>query len=129
MRRASAAVRSAMKVVAVVSVTVRGRRAGRCCLRAWDSWGRMSYRTSSGGRVRAAVVAPGLDLGLGLATGCGRGLLTGWVAVWRRSWVSAGSRVWASSGRGPWRRRGCSLWGLVLGPVYEVSSAAWGVEC
>ena len=32
---------------------------------------------SSGGRARAAVVAPGLDLGLGLAAGCGRGVLTG----------------------------------------------------
>ena len=42
MRRASAAARSAMKVVAVVSVTVGGRRVGRCCLRAWDGWGRMS---------------------------------------------------------------------------------------
>ena len=41
-RRASAAARSAMKVVAVASVTVGGRRAGRCCLRAWDGWGRMS---------------------------------------------------------------------------------------
>ena len=41
-RRASAAARSAMKVVAVTSVTVGGRRAGRCCLRAWDGWGRMS---------------------------------------------------------------------------------------
>ena len=41
-RRASAAARSAMKVVAVVSVTVGGRRAGRCCLQAWDGWGRMS---------------------------------------------------------------------------------------
>ena len=30
-----------------------------------------------GGRARAAVVAPGLDLGLGLAAGCGRGALTG----------------------------------------------------
>ena len=42
MRRASAAARSAMKVVAVASVTVGGRRAGRCCLWAWDGWGRMS---------------------------------------------------------------------------------------
>ena len=42
MRRASAAARSDMKVVAVASVTVGGRRAGRCCLRAWDGWGRMS---------------------------------------------------------------------------------------
>ena len=42
MRRASAAARSAMKVVAVASVTVRGRRAGRCCLQACDGWGRMS---------------------------------------------------------------------------------------
>ena len=40
--RASAAARSAMKVVAAASVTVRGRRAGRCCLRAWEGWGRMS---------------------------------------------------------------------------------------
>ena len=40
-RRASAAARSAMKVVAVASVTVGGRPAGRCCLRAWDGWGRM----------------------------------------------------------------------------------------
>ena len=38
-RRASAAARSAMKVVAAASVTVGGRRAGRCCLRAWDGWG------------------------------------------------------------------------------------------
>ena len=38
-RPASAAARSAMKVVAAASVTVRGRRAGRCCLRAWDGWG------------------------------------------------------------------------------------------
>ena len=34
--RALAAARSAMKVVAVASVTGGGRRAGRCCLRAWD---------------------------------------------------------------------------------------------
>ena len=32
---------------------------------------------SSGGQVRAAVVAPGLDLGLGLAAGCDPGALTG----------------------------------------------------
>ena len=32
---------------------------------------------SSAGRARAAVVAPGLDLGLGLAAGCGPGALTG----------------------------------------------------
>ena len=41
-RRASAAARSAIKVVAAASVTVGGRRAWCCCLRAWDSWGRMS---------------------------------------------------------------------------------------
>ena len=34
--------RGALKVVAVASVTVGGRRAGRRCLRAWDGWGRMS---------------------------------------------------------------------------------------
>ena len=77
MRRASAAARSAVKVMAAASVTVGGRRAGRCCLRAWDGWGRMSERTSSGGRACAAVVLPGLDLGLGLAAGCVRGALTG----------------------------------------------------
>ena len=76
-RRALAAARSAMKVVAAASVTVGGRRAGRCCLWAPGGWGQMSWRTSSGGRARAAVVAPGLDLGLGLAAGCGRGALTG----------------------------------------------------
>ena len=42
MRRASAAVRSAMKVVAAASVTTGGRRAGCYCLQAWDGWGRMS---------------------------------------------------------------------------------------
>ena len=42
MRRASAAARSAMKVVAPASLTVGGRRAGRCCLQALDGWGRMS---------------------------------------------------------------------------------------
>ena len=42
MRRASAAARSTMKVVEVASVTAGGRRAGRCCLRAWDGWGGMS---------------------------------------------------------------------------------------
>ena len=63
MRRAPAAARSAMKVVAAASVTVEGRHAGSCCLRAWDGWGRMSQRASSGGRACAAVVAPGLGLG------------------------------------------------------------------
>ena len=76
-RRASAAAPSAMKVVAAASVTVEGRRAGRCCPRAWDGWGRMSWRTFSGGRARAAVIVPGLGLGLGLAAGCGCGAPTG----------------------------------------------------
>ena len=39
MRSASAAARSAMKVVAAASVTVGERRAGCCFLRAWDGWG------------------------------------------------------------------------------------------
>ena len=77
MRLASAAARSAMKLVTAPSVMVGGRRAGRCCLQAWDGWGRMSWRTSSWGRARAAVVAPGLGLGMGLAAGCGRGAPTG----------------------------------------------------
>ena len=77
MRCAPAAGRSAMKVVAAALVTVGGRRAGRCCLRAWDGLGRMSLRTSSGGRACSAVVAPGMNLGLDLAAGCGRGASTG----------------------------------------------------
>ena len=40
--RASAEARSAMKVVAAASVTVGGRRAGRCCCRVWDGWSRRS---------------------------------------------------------------------------------------
>ena len=40
-RRASAGACSAMKVVAAAAVTMGRRRAGRCCLRAWDGWGRM----------------------------------------------------------------------------------------
>ena len=49
-----------------------------------------------------------------------------WVAAWRRSRAFAALRARASSGRGPWRRRGCSRWGWVRGPVWEVSPAAWG---
>ena len=78
MRRALAAARSAMKVVVAASVTVGGRHAWCCCLRAWDGWGRMSSRTSSVGRARAAPVAPGLGLGLSLAAGCGRGAAAGY---------------------------------------------------
>ena len=106
MRRASAAARSAIKVAAVASVTVGGRRAGRCCLRAWDGWGRMSERTSSGGRAGAVVVAPGLDLGLGLAAGCGRGALTGLggclAAVLGFGWVAGVGLVgvWALAAAG-----------------------------
>ena len=39
-RRASAAARSALKVVAAASVTVGGSRAGRSCCRVWDGLGR-----------------------------------------------------------------------------------------
>ena len=105
-RRASAAARSAMKVVAAASPTLGGRRAGRCCLRAWDGWGRVSKRTSSGGRARAAVVALGLDLGSGLAAGCGRGALTGLggclAAVLGFGWVAGVGLVgaWAFSAVG-----------------------------
>ena len=81
----------------------------------------------SGSRCRCgAEFALGFGLGCRLRSWRADGFL---VAVWRRSWVSAGSRVWASSGRGPWRRRGCSRWGRVWGPVWEVSPAAWWVEC
>ena len=106
MRRDSAAARSAIKVVVTASVTVGGRRAGRCCLRAWDGWGRTSSRTSPGGPARAAVVAPGLDLGLGLAAGCGRGALTGLggclAAVLGFGWVAGVGLVgaWALAAAG-----------------------------
>ena len=69
MRCAWAAARSAMKVVTVALVTVRGRGAGRCCCQVWDGWGRRVYRTSSGGWRRAVAVALGLGLGLALAAG------------------------------------------------------------
>ena len=106
MRRASAAARSAMKVVAAASVTVGGRRAGRCCLWACDGLGRMSWSTSSGGRARAAVVAPVLDLGLGLAAACGRGALTGlggcFAAVYGFGWVAGVGLIgaWALAAAG-----------------------------
>ena len=106
MRRALTAARSAMKVVAAASVTVGGRRAGCCCLRAWVGWGRMSERTSLGGRARAAVLAPGLGLGLGLTAGCGHGALTGLggclAAVLGFGWVAGAGLVeaWASAAAG-----------------------------
>ena len=66
----------------------------------------MSLRTSSGGRARAAVVAPGLGLGLGLAAGCGRGALTGLggclAAVWGFDLVAGAPLVgaWALAAAG-----------------------------
>ena len=62
--------------------------------------------TSSGGRARAAVVAPDLDLGLGLAAGCGRGALTGLggclAAVLGFGWVAGVGLVgaWALAAAG-----------------------------
>ena len=59
-----------------------------------------------GGRARAAVVAPGLDLGLGLAAGCGRGVLTGlgglMAAVLGFGWIGAVGLVgaWALAAAG-----------------------------
>ena len=106
MRRAPAAARSAMKVAAAASVTVGGRRARCCCLQAWYGWGRMSERTSSGGRARAAVVAPGWGLGLGLAAGCGPGAPTGLggclAAVFGFSWAAGAGLVgaWALAAAG-----------------------------
>ena len=93
-------------VVAAAFVTVEGRRAGCCCLRAWDGWGRMSEGTSSGGQARAAVVAPGLSLGLGLASGCRRGALMGLggclAAVPGFGWVAGAGLVgaWALAAAG-----------------------------
>ena len=52
-----------------------------------------------GGRVRAAIMAPALDLGLGLAAGCGPGALTGLggclAAVLGFGWVAGVGLVWA----------------------------------
>ena len=79
-----------------------------------------------GGRAGAAVVALALGLGLDLAAGCGRGAptgLRGCLAVVLGFGRVAGA---ASSGRGPWRRWGCSRWGRVWGPVWEVSPRGLG---
>ena len=63
-----------MKVVAAALVMAGGGlRAGRCCRWSRDGTGWRSYRTSAGGWVCAAGVAPGLGLSLGLAAGLGRG--------------------------------------------------------
>ena len=59
-----------------------------------------------GGRACAAVVAPGLGLGLGLAAGCGRGALMGLggclAAVLGFGWVAAAGLVgaWALAAAG-----------------------------
>ena len=85
MRRASAAARSAMKVVAVASVTVGGCRAGRCCLLA-GPWGCTVARMSlarvggaaggagpRGGGVEAVLVVCGTPALVGVVAGAGGG--------------------------------------------------------
>ena len=68
----------------------------------------------------------GAGFGLGFGLGCG------WRS-WRADgfgWLFGGGLGFRlGRGCGPWRRRGCSRWGRVWGPVWEVSPAAWGVEC
>ena len=74
-------------------------------------------------------MARGLDLGLGLAAGCGRGVLTGLggclAAVLGFGWVVGVGFV------GAWALAAAGLLALewVWGPVWELSPAAWGVEC
>ena len=74
-------------------------------------------------------MAPGLGLGLGLATGCSRGALMGLggslAAVLGLGWVAGAGLV------GAWALAAAGLLavGTSLGPVWEVSPAAWGVEC
>ena len=74
-------------------------------------------------------MAPGLDLGLGLAAGCGRGVLRGLggclAAVLGFGWVASVGLV------GAWALAAAGLLavGAGLGAVSEVSPAAWGVEC
>ena len=75
-------------------------------------------------------MAPGLGLGLGLAAGRGRGALTGLggclAAVFGFRWVASAGLVgaWALAVAGL-LAVGTGFWG----PVWEVSPAAWGVEC
>ena len=102
--RAPAAVRSAMKVVAAVSVTIGGRRAGLPLSPwRWDlAWAWVWLQVEVVVRRRV------------------------WMAAWRWSWVSAGLRAGASLGRGPWPRWGCSRWGRVWGPVREAFPVPFG---
>ena len=89
----------------------------------------MLLRTSSGGRARAAVVAPCLGLGLELAAGCGRGVLTGsagcLAAVFGFGWAAGAGFV------GAWALAAAGLLtvGTGFGACLEVSPAALGVEC
>ena len=83
MRRASAAARSAMKVVAVASVTVGGAPRWALLPSGLGRLGPDVIEDVLGGQACAAVVLPGLDLGLGLAAGLGGCLAAvlgfGWV--------------------------------------------------
>ena len=67
------------------------------------------------GPARAAVVAPGFDLGLGLAAGCGRGALTGLgrclAAVLGFGWVADVGLV------GAWALAAAGL--LAVGPFWR----------
>ena len=130
MHRASAAARSAMKVVAAASVTVGGRRAARCCLRALGRPGPNVIEDVLGGPGSRCRCVAGFGLGFGL--GCG-------LRSWRADgfgWLFGGG-LGFRLGRGCWPRRGVGLGvggvarggGGFWGPVWEVSPAAWGVEC
>ena len=129
MRRASAAARSAMKVVAAASVTVGGRRVGRCCLRALGRLGPNVIEDVLGGPGSRCRRGAGFGLGFGL--GCG---LRSWRADGFGWLFGGGLGFWLGRGCGPRRGVGLGGGGVARGgggfrPVWEVSPAAWGVEC
>ena len=130
MRRASAAARSAMKVVAPASVTVGGAPSWvllPLCLGRLGPNVREDLLGGSGSRWRR-----GAGLGLGFGLGCG---LLSWRAD-EFGWLFGGVLgFWLGCGCGPPRGVGLGGGGVtrgrgrVWGPVWEVSPAAWGVEC
>ena len=124
---ASAAARSTMKVVpTAASVTVGGRRAGRFCLGPGMAGAECPRGRPWWVELALPLWCPALAWALVWLRAAVAARRRVRVAAWRRSWVSAGLRARAQSGRGPWRRRGCSRWGRVRGPIWEVSPRSLG---
>ena len=141
MRRASAAAHSAMKVVLAASVTVGGRRAGRCCL-GWlgpevveDFMGWLGWRCPRGARLGL-----GLAFGSGLGPRCGDGF--GWLlgggpgflpgcgpnlrwGVTAPAWPVAGREAAAALAVAEAPAVGWGFWG----PVGGILLVAWRLMC